>query len=270
MRPGKMSMVEDTGQVLLQKSSFPNLGRLTARDHGAAWFVLVVPACFALLVTACGSSIQPPEPRDRLDGLLLAAVQANKPADVADLLRRGASPNAMTTHPHDESTALLIAARQGDIDIARALIAAGADVNLRQHGTGSWEGLTPIMAAAGSDRTDLLRLLIEHGGNLNRRTGLDGTGPTALYWASTYGRIGPVSLLLAEGASIEPRDLQTAISEGHSEIARRLLEAGADPWWRFSTGATVLEQAQRSPVQSRAKMVALVRLFRGAQHPPPK
>jgi ankyrin repeat protein len=213
-------------------------------------------------MAACAADLPLPEPRDRLDASLLAAVQANKLTEVRDLLRRGASPDVMTTHPHDESTALVIAAREGYTEIASALIAAGANVNLRQHGTGSWEGLTPVMAAAGTDRSDILSLLIEHGANVNRRTGLDGTAPTALYWASTYGKTAAVSLLLAAGAAIERRDLETAISGGHLEIAERLLQAGADPWWRFSTSETVLEKAQRSPLKTRAKMVAMVRMFR--------
>ena len=74
---------------------------------------------------------------------LIDAVKANQLAIVKNLLRRGASPDAMTTAPHDESTALVIAAREGYVEIASALIAAGADVNLRQHGTGTWEGLGP-------------------------------------------------------------------------------------------------------------------------------
>ena len=154
------------------------------------------------------------------------------------------------------------------MEIVHTLIAGGADVNFRQYGT--YEGITPLIAAAVANRTEIVNLLIEHGAKVNRRVGLFGTGPTALHEASRYGHIGPLGLLLAEGAAIERRDLEIAISEGHLEIAERLLHAGADPWWRFSKGATVLQEAQRSPKDVRAKMIAMVRMFMGAQRVPPQ
>ena len=229
---------------------------------------LVLLAGSMLLIPACARKQPPPEPRERLDASLIEAVKANRLADVKDLLHRGASPNAFQARTHDGLTALIFAVSEGHQEVVQALIAGGADVNFRQYGT--FDGLTPLMFAAGTDRPDIVNLLIEHGAKVNRRTDINGLGPTALNYAVQGGHIGPVTLLLAEGAAIECRDLEAAISGGHVDIAERLFLAGADPCWRFSgSGApTLLDQAQRSPKDVRAKMVAMVRAFMGTQRVP--
>lgn len=228
--------------------------------------ILVATAC-TLPGTNCTARQPAREPRDRLDRALLDAVRTNRVGDVKDLLARGANADAIAVKTHDEDTALVIAAREGYVEIARTLLAAGANVNLRQHGT--FEGATPLIAAAAAGHTEIVNLLLEHGANLNARSWLRGTGPTALHWAASHGYVEPVILLLAYGATIERRDLQAAISEGHLEIATRLLEAGGDPRWTFSNGRTVVEEAQRSPKEVRAKMVATVRMFIGPGRVPP-
>jgi ankyrin repeat protein len=64
-------------------------------------------------------------------------------------------------------------------DIARSLIAAGADVNARQQG-----GLTPLQEAAIQGRLDLVQLLLDHGADPLAR---DEQGRTAADWARTRG-----------------------------------------------------------------------------------
>ncbi len=93
---------------------------------------------------------------DGFQPLQLAAFFGRRQA-VELLLARGAEVN---THArHEFHVAALHAALAGpDHEIARLLVAAGADVNSRQQGGG-----TPLHEAAQNGEVELVRLLLEHG-----------------------------------------------------------------------------------------------------------
>jgi len=76
-------------------------------------------------------------------------------------------------------TPLHIAATRDMVDVARALLDAGADIEA----TGQWGG-TPLHWAAWLGRVDMLHLLIERGANVERRCA--SFDATPLLWAS-YG-----------------------------------------------------------------------------------
>jgi uncharacterized protein len=75
------------------------------------------------------------------------------------LLQRGGDVNTPARHPFGV-TALHAALASPNPEFARALIAAGADVNATQSG-----GETPLHEAAFNGYLDLARLLLEHGAN---------------------------------------------------------------------------------------------------------
>lgn len=233
--------------------------RATGLRRRTSLSMILLASC-TILTTGCASEMPLPEPRDRLNGALLEAVRANRVSDVKDLLGRGADPNALVVWTDGGDTPLVIAARDGYVDAARVLLAAGANVDGRDSGT--FEGRTPLGLAAASNRAEIVDLFLQHGANVNSRSGLRGAGATALHWAARYGHLTCVVRLLAYGAAVERRDLEAAISGGHVEIVSRLLEAGADPWWRFSETLSVLEHAERSPKPVRAEMIAIVKMFR--------
>ena len=220
-------------------------------------------ASVTLLCAGCGQDTTLPEPRDRQDGLLLTAVAANRPADVRNLLSRGANPNAIVVRRDGGDTPLAIAAREGYTEVTQILLAAGGNVNGRENGT--FEGRTPLILAAASNRAEIVNLLLQHGANANARSGLRGTGPTALHWAAASGHLDCVMLLLAYGATVDRHDVEASISAGHVEIVSRLFEAGADPWWRLSETLDVLGYARRSPEPVRAEMIGVVDRFRRAK-----
>src|SRR6185436_11276645 len=84
-----------------------------------------VDAVRALL--ARGADVHGKEPSQNQDALMWAA--AERHADVVRLLvEAGANPRA---HTKKGFTAMHFAAREGDIDSVRQLLAAGVDVNLR-------------------------------------------------------------------------------------------------------------------------------------------
>src|SRR3989304_9143175 len=105
------------------------------RIRDICWALILLATGCTALAAACTAQPQPRESRDRLDASLIDAARANKVAEVNDLLNRGANPNALSVQAHDGNTPLLIAARQGYVEVARTLLAAGANSNFRLYGT---------------------------------------------------------------------------------------------------------------------------------------
>jgi uncharacterized protein len=221
---------------------------------GNGWFLALVFAGFTLSTAGCTAPPPPaPEPQDKLDALLIDAVTANKADVVPDLLRRGANPNVL---PRSGSTPLVVAIRQRNRTIVEALLAGGADVNLRRDGFP--DGLTPLYVAAAANLPDIMNQMIARGARVNDRTGVAATGTTALETAAADGHATPVVVLLLNGATITPRALGLAIAADHTEVVERLLEAGADPRWTLYGGVTVLEAARKTSPHVRAKMISAV------------
>lgn len=74
-----------------------------------------------------------------------------------------------------EMTALLYAARDGRIEIVRALVAANANVNQVEA-----NGVSPLIEAIANNHIDIARLLVEHGADVNA---VDWWGRTPLWTA---------------------------------------------------------------------------------------
>ena len=152
------------------------------------------------------------------------------------LLKAGADPNAALTPSGD--TALMMAARTGKTDAVRVLVEAGAGVNARE----SWGGTTPLMWAASEGHGDAAKLLIASGADVNARShyvaaangrGFEGRTPIA-------SRTDPS---VAEFASGWLTPLMLAAREGDVELARILLDAGADINAVAGDGKTALATA---------------------------
>jgi ankyrin repeat protein len=106
------------------------------------------------------------------------------------LLARGGEVN--TPARHQFHVAALHAALAGpDPDIAKPLIAAGADVNAKQQA-----GVTPLHEAAHRGKLELVRLLLEHGAAREAR---DDQGRNAADYARERGHLDVVQLLEEKG-----------------------------------------------------------------------
>ena len=91
------------------------------------------------------------------------------------LIARGAEVN--TPSRNAQRVNALHAALAGPApELARSLLAAGADVNLAQQ-----DGVTPLHEAAHNGRADLVQLLLDHGADPSAR---DGKGRTARDFAT--------------------------------------------------------------------------------------
>ena len=80
------------------------------------------------------------------------------------LLKAGADPKA--DEPEGQ-TALMSVARTGNVEAAKLLLKAGADVNAREH----WGRQTALMWAASQSQPEMMRLLLK-----GRRAGLASVG----------------------------------------------------------------------------------------------
>lgn len=143
---------------------------------------------------------------------LLDARQATvHPRDLLTAARRGdltalraaldAGVNVDTTDPWPRQTALIRAAMFGQAEVARLLIARGADVS---HGAAP-DGMTALHWAAAADAPAIVTALVGAGADVH---GPDGVGQTPLDYAlGGFGMAGAgpaaVDALLAAGASAE-------------------------------------------------------------------
>ena len=129
-------------------------------------------------------------------------------------------------------TALHKACEDGHVEVAKALIRNGADINARR---GYFGEETVLMAACAARRgthgvqrpdLDTARLILKSGADVNLRT--------PLRRAAYCNHVDVVRLLLEFRAEVDRRDrygktpLMAASEEGHDDVVRVLLDAGAD------------------------------------------
>ena len=123
------------------------------------------------------------------------AVESDDAQAVERLVRGGADVNAATRY---RVTPLSIAILRGNVDIARALLAAGANPNLVM---GAGEPI--IMTAARTGNVPLLKALLDGGADANARERF--YGQTPLMWAAIEDHGPAIQLLAAAGADVNAR-----------------------------------------------------------------
>lgn len=94
--------------------------------------------------------------------------------------------------PMSGATPMIIATVFGQMEVLKALIGAGADVNYKNN-----EGSTPLIVAAVFDRIEVSKMLIEAGADVNVK---NNEGSTALITAALLCRTEIVRALLKNGA----------------------------------------------------------------------
>jgi ankyrin repeat protein len=194
---------------------------------------------------------------------LMWAVAQRHPPVVKVLLARGADLHARSNAwsqvmavfphgildynrsiPHGSDTALMFAARAGDLDSARLLVAAGANVNDED----AW-GVSATVMAAHSGFRELVAFLLETGANANA----DKAGFAALHAAIMRRDEALAAMLLSHGANpnlalrswtpmrrssrdwnfapelVGATPLWLAARFAEPQLMRLLLEHGADP-----------------------------------------
>ena len=174
-----------------------------------------------------GAAVNVKEPSQNQTALMWAAAERH-PDMVKALIESHADLQA---HTKQGFTPLHFAARVGDLESVKLLLAAGVDVNLLTQSSepegprsGGGSGYTPLLVAAMRAQVDTALYLLEHGADPN----ISASGMTPLHWASTswegfasnpvYGFQDPMSgipdrqsklrlvkALLAHGANVNAR-----------------------------------------------------------------
>ena len=142
----------------------------------------------------------------------------------------------------DGSTALLWAVYHSDVEMTKALLAAGAKAD-----TANKYGVTPLIQAARTGDTPLIDSLLKAGA---KATLAHPDGETALMAAARTGRVDAVRLLIEAASDVNATTYQQetalmwASAEGHASVVKALLDAKADANRR--TRITTLEQRKHA------------------------
>ena len=182
---------------------------------------VVIGLCLAILLAAVGGQLLA-APADA--PLADAAMRGDLDA-VQELLSRQADVNAAQG---DGTTALHWAAYRDDVEMARLLVKAGADVAVKTR----LGDLTPLFMAAKNGTAAMIELLAEAGADINA-TNANGTTPLML--AAASGQVDAVKVLLDRGAEVNSKDitneqnaLMFAAALGRADVVKLLAVKGAE------------------------------------------
>jgi ankyrin repeat protein len=173
--------------------------------------------------------------------LLMQASLANT-QDVIPLLEKAGARYASAGEE------MMAAASYGDAVRLRVLIAAGAPLEFRMNSVYGHD-ITPLMAAALQGQTVAVRALLAAGANVNA---VDSGRQTALFYAFRGKHRSTIDELVAAGSDVMQKNgggetilMRLASTMDDAELARRLIDAGADPGAQTTSGShsTALMQA---------------------------
>ena len=125
----------------------------------------------------------------------------------------------------------------GQYNCVQQHLADGMEIaDLDKHNCGGW---TPLMYAAYVGHDNIVNLLLEFSVDVNARTTRNGA--TSLMLAASCGNKSVVNFLLQNNAKIDAQDMRGwtglfyATFQGHLEVVKLLLEAGADKELRYKS-----------------------------------
>lgn len=153
------------------------------------------------------------------------------------LIERGANVEARTTLGFN--AAILAAGWNGGTDVLKLLVDHGADIDAHAE-----DGTTALMRAALAGDHDAIELLLAHGADIDA---VDAESTSALAGTVFQGDVATLRVLLARGAQLdaevadgESTLLHAAAIDGFPEVLEALIEAGARIDARDEEGKTAL------------------------------
>ena len=184
---------------------------------------------------------------------LVEAAKKGNGDSVYSLLTKDVDVNAVQL---DGTTALHWAVHRNDLKMAKLLIEAGANVNVSND-----YGVTPFLLACTNGNPDMVHGLLRAGADPNATRE---TGESAIMTASRTGNLEAVKALLAYEPDLNLQEnrrgqtaLMWAIEQGHPQVAKLLIERGADVNARSKNGFTpLLFAAQQNDLDSVRTLLA--------------
>ena len=144
------------------------------------------------------------------------------------------------------NAALIVAARKSDAAAVKALLAKGADANAKTE-----YGATPLFFACDRGNVEVARLLVEAGADINATDTFYKSNP--LNWAVSRNRSAVVKLLLDKGAKGKELAIRGAIAQGHLETVQTILEVGGFTPEALSNYLGMAEQNKRTAIAEELK-----------------
>lgn len=160
--------------------------------------------------------------------LILWAAARNCVAALKELLRHGVDVNTKK-EPPTERTALIVAARRGNLETVEALLEHGADTEAPDMSTG-WR---PLHWAARLGHLSVVKLLLDSGAEIDAQ--MSRSLDTTILLAAKHYEFDALEILLDRGANLDlaGKDNRTVlfhvIRKGSEELMKTLLCKGARP-----------------------------------------
>jgi len=124
---------------------------------------------------------------------------------------------------------LYVASQKGNIDVVKVLIQAGGNVNKKN----THDGASPLCVASQNGNAATVKLLIDAGGNVNQAATTYGASPLCI--ASQHGNIAIVKVLIKASGNVNQArttdgasPLWMASQNGHVAIVKVLIKAGGN------------------------------------------
>ena len=129
------------------------------------------------------------------------------------------------TTPSTKAEELSAAARKGDAATVKKLLDEGVDPNTKYR-----YGVTPLFYACDHGHLEVVKVLLEHGAEVNVKDTFYGMTPLVLALGpaqkKTPAHTEIAKLLIAKGAQGKDQALSTAVSDGDTTLAKVVVESG--------------------------------------------